>query len=420
MDALAGQNAPNPKTTADEPRGVLFVESGRLGGGSFEGLVLQLRVLDRSRFRPVVVFTSKTRHYDAVRELGVPVHLLRDPVLSVEVNRRVQKWAERLQERPFCRSPRWGKAAAAFCHARLLKTLTQICRQERIELLYSNNQVNRNLFMPLLAERLSLPLVAHFRSPGAESFCPPKRDYVQTWVTRFITISRQVENYWRDHGLTAPMALIPNGLPDIQVSPLDLHSEFAIPQDHKIVTIISRLVWEKAHDFLLNGFHELLQRRPHVTLLVVGDGPRREMLEAQIKELGIEENVVMAGYDNRAWAISAAADLLAQPSSTDSFSRAVMEAMVLNTPTTISSMGSALEAVTPGVHSFVMEYGDVQGLADCLERGLFDEQARETVIRNARQLMAEHFNLTRQTRKVEAVMLEALECGPGPYSSQDG
>lgn len=415
VDAVSCASSMSHDFKATQPRTVLFLESGRLGGGSFEGLVLMLRELDRKLFRPVAVFTSHTRHYDAVRAMGVPVHLLRDPVLSVEVNRRVQKWVERIQEYTFCRIPRLGKAAASLCHARLLATLTDICRKERVELLYSNNQLNRNLFMPILAERLGLPLVAHLRSPGAESFCPPKRDYVQRWTTRFIAISLQVENYWREHGLLAPVELIPNGLPNITVPPLDLHAIFAIPKHHKIVTIISRLVWEKAHDFLVEGFRELLRTHPDVTLLIVGDGPRRERIESQILNLGIKSNVVMAGYDSRAWEISAASDLLAQPSSTDSLSRAVMEAMILGTPTAISSKGSALEAVTPDVHAFVMTYGDVQDLAECLARGLFDDDARRVVIRNARLLMDERFNLTKQTRKVEKVMLQALDCGPGPY-----
>ncbi|MGE4470668.1 MAG: glycosyltransferase family 4 protein [Desulfovibrio sp.] len=394
---------------------VLFTECGRLGGGSFEGLRLTLESLDRTRFRPVVVFTSRTRYFEIVQKMGIAVHLLRDPVLSVEVPRRLQKWAERIQEYTFCRVPAWGRAAASFCHCRLLRKLEKICRNEQVDLLYSNNQVNRSLFMPILAERLDLPLVVHLRSPGAESFCPAKRDYVERHVTRWIAISKQVENYWRDHGLRAEVALIPNGLPEFVVTPLDLHREFGIPEQHKTVVILARLIWEKAHEFLLEGICRLLGNRRDVTLIIAGDGPRRVIIEQKISELKISNHVVMAGYDPRGREIAAGADLVVQPSSTDSFSRAVMEAMRMGTPTVITNKGSALEAVSPGKHSLVVEYGDVGGLAAALEQGLYDEKLRTVLSANGRQLIAEKFDLTVQTGKIQTIMEEALAAGhPSP------
>lgn len=388
---------------------VLFVESGRLGGGSFEGLRLMMTALDLDCYRPVVVFLSRTHFMDTFLEMGIPTYLFRDLVCSLDVSSRLQKWMERIQEYTYCRIPPLGKLAAAMCHRGLLCNLERVVREEQVDLLYSNNQINRNLFMPILAERVRLPLVVHLRSAGTESFCAPKREYVEHWVTRFLAISSRVKKHWQRGGLTAKVDLIPNGLPDFEVTPLDIAQEFSVPKNHMVVAILGRVVWEKAHLFLFDAFKELLKKRPDVSLLVVGDGPKREDLEVRLKELELGANVIMAGYDDRAKEIIAGVDLVVQPSMTDSFSRVIMEAMRLGIPTAITNKGSALEAVEPGVHSLVMAYEDVEALASAMELGLFDEQVRATLVREGRKLMDLKFDLIRQTRKVEAVMEAALK-----------
>ena len=61
---------------------ILFVESGTTGGGSFESLYQHLRVINRLRFHPVVVYLNENYFVNPIMELGIPVYVLTDWMYS--------------------------------------------------------------------------------------------------------------------------------------------------------------------------------------------------------------------------------------------------------------------------------------------------------------------------------------------------
>ncbi len=63
----------------------------------------------------------------------------------------------------------------------------------------------------------------------------------------------------------------------------------------KVVASVGRLSFEKNIDLVINAMKDV-----DATLLIVGDGPSRPSLEAQMRELGMENKVVFTGYiDNK-------------------------------------------------------------------------------------------------------------------------
>lgn len=392
-------------------RTVLFVESGSGGGGSFESLFLILSTLDRRRFRPVVAFLTETRYLDQVRRLGVRAEVLTDLVFSARVPWWLRKRFEHTAYRSHRRLPGpLADWAVRLAHFPLLRALRRLVREEGADLLYSNNQLNRNLFMVYLARDLGLPLVCHLRSMSSDGFHPRKCAMINDTVAANIAISTVVRDHWLVQGIDPDRTeLIHNGLPPLdRVAPLDLHAEFNIPREHKVVVLVGRVEWEKNHPLMFQGFRLLLDRRLDTTLLVVGHGTKLEEMKQLARDTGLGDKVVFTGYEPRAQAIIAGADALAQPSLTDPFSRTVLEAMALGVPVAATDVGGVREAVEHGRNGLLVPVGDAPALADALGRLLDDETLRQRLTAEARRTIVERFDQAGQTRKIEAVLHRVL------------
>ena len=71
--------------------------------------------------------------------------------------------------------------------------------------------------------------------------------------------------------------------------------EFTVDESKYNLCSMGRLVHQKGFDLLLEDFAEVHAARPDMHLTLIGDGPERQKLEAQIASLGLEGCVTMTG-----------------------------------------------------------------------------------------------------------------------------
>lgn len=388
---------------------VLFVESGGSGGGSFLSLKLLLESLDRKRFRPVVAFLNQTRFLEEYWAMGVDARLVFDPVYTATVPWWLRKRLERISKRCHEWTPALAGGLVRLVHAPVLGALERIVREEGASLLYSNNHLNRNIFMAALARRTGLPLVCHLRSRGNEHFVPARRDYVLGAVSQFLCINSKIREHWVHSGIPEErIEIVPNCLPDIHPDPLDLNRAFGVSPGDRTIGIVARMTWEKGHSLLLDAFALLLRGEPGVTLLMVGDGPKEQELREKAEALGVAQKVLFCGYQDRPHDIIAALDVLAQPSKTDPASRSVQEAMQLGVPAVVTKVGAIFEIMRDGETGYMVDEGDPQALAKALSQALQPGEKRDGIRRRAKAFVDEYFNQGRTTGRVEALMSRVL------------
>lgn len=390
-------------------RTVLFVESGTSGGGSFVSLVQLLANMDRSRFRPVVVFLNRTGFLEEVREMGVDAYLLHDRVYTKTVPWFVQKRLERLVKGVFRRAPLLAPAVFALCHGPLMRRLREIIRGQQVELLYLNDQIDRDLFGVFVARDAGLPLVSHLRSMNGENMIPAKADFANRHVAVYIANSGVTRDYWVERGIDADKCrVIHNAVPFEPVEPLDLRGEYGIPGEHRLLGCVARLVHVKGHDFLLEAFADLLGRRPNTTLLLAGQGPLEADLRALAARLGISERVVFAGHVNPVRPFMAGLDALALASKNDAFGRTLAEGMQLGLPVVGVDRGGIPEVIAQDGDGLLVPHGDVQAMSAALERALFDEDLGQRLRRSGPRSAARRFDPAGQARRIEDVLDAAL------------
>lgn len=161
----------------------------------------------------------------------------------------------------------------------------------------------------------------------------------------------------------------------------ELRAGFGLGQDDVAVVTVARLAPEKGIDVLLRAAGE----RP---VLVVGDGPERERLEALARDLGIRATFTGDRPLEGVLEAYVAADVFALLSSHEPWGVVVNEAAACGLPLVLSErVGAARDLLRDGENGFLVPAGDVDAAADALTRLASDPGLRERMGARSRELV---------------------------------
>ena len=162
------------------------------------------------------------------------------------------------------------------------------------------------------------------------------------------------------------IAVVPNGL---STKGLDLNRAHArrwlrtkleIPSRTTLVGTVGRLATEKDHQLLIDAWRTVAPR--NAELIIVGDGPLRASLQAQIDESGLAIRLI--GESDRARAIIAGLDLFVLPSRIEGFPNVLLEAAMLGVPVIATDAGASRDVVMN--EEDLVPVGDIDALASTL------------------------------------------------------
>jgi glycosyltransferase involved in cell wall biosynthesis len=171
----------------------------------------------------------------------------------------------------------------------------------------------------------------------------------------------------------------------------------ATPGPRPRLITVANLDPVKGHDLLLRAL-VLLDDVPFECLLV-GDGPLRGTLEAQVRALGLTERVRFLGRRHDVPALVRGSDLFVFPSLWEGFGIAAVEAMALEVPVVAVARGAMPEIIEDGVTGLLAP-AEPAALAAAIRRGLTDETFRERAV-PAALARAEAFDARAMVRKYE-------------------
>jgi glycosyltransferase involved in cell wall biosynthesis len=110
--------------------------------------------------------------------------------------------------------------------------------------------------------------------------------------------------------------------------------------------------------------------------LIVGDGPERPVVEAEVERLGLGRAVRLLGERQDVPALLAGSDVFVLSSASEGLPLSVEEAMAAGLPVVASAVGGVPEVVVEGETGFLVPPGDVDRLAAALGRLLADPSLR--------------------------------------------
>jgi glycosyltransferase involved in cell wall biosynthesis len=169
-------------------------------------------------------------------------------------------------------------------------------------------------------------------------------------------------------------------------SPHVLRAALGLPAQAFVFAAVARLSPEKNLAMLVDVFHALAAEHADVMLLVVGDGPQRADLEAQVRRMDLGTRVHFAGSRDDMQRIYPAVDCLVLPSLTEGMPLVVLEAMAHALPVVASAVGEVPRLLSHAAHGRTVAPGVAAELlvamrAAASQPGLRDPQARDYVLR---------------------------------------
>ena len=157
--------------------------------------------------------------------------------------------------------------------------------------------------------------------------------------------------------------------------------------DEVIVTHISNFRKVKRVDDVVRVFYGIQQQLP-AKLIMVGDGPEREIADQLCKDLGIKKKVLFLGNTSDIDRILCFTDLFLLPSESESFGLSALEAMAAGVPVVSSNAGGLSEVNEEGVSGYLCPIGDVQTMAEKAIYILSDKNRLAQFKQNARKVAA--------------------------------
>ena len=173
--------------------------------------------------------------------------------------------------------------------------------------------------------------------------------------------------------------------------------------DLPYICAVGRLSAEKAFERLIVIHKRLLERGIAHRLVIVGDGPDGDFLRRLIRAMGLEDTVIMAGYQPNPYPYMKHSRFLVSSSYTEGLPVIAMEALCLGVPmvTPLDSVGEVFGGETCGL----ITENTNPALEEAVARMLTDEEFYRQTVQGAKNRSA-YFDGTRMIQEVEAMFEE--------------
>lgn len=184
------------------------------------------------------------------------------------------------------------------------------------------------------------------------------------------------------------------------------HRSVMANENEKIITHISNFRKVKRIPDVIEIFYKIQQQIPS-KLMMVGDGPEKEVAENLCKKLGISDKVIFFGNSNEIDKILSYTDLFLLPSETESFGLAALEAMAWGVPVISSNSGGLPEVNFEGISGYLSDVGNTDEMAQKAIKILSDAAVLAKFKENALSV-AKQFDIKNIVPLYEELYKEAI------------
>lgn len=162
-----------------------------------------------------------------------------------------------------------------------------------------------------------------------------------------------------------------------------LRKELGYTDDEKLILCIGELLPNKNQSMAIRMMKELVKDVPEAKLLLAGNGPEKENLEALIEELGLQEHVEMLGYCTYLEKYQRIADAAVACSKREGLPLNVVESMLSKTPVVVSKNRGHRELINHQKNGFMVKIDNADKMCEYLKIVLLNEEYQERIKENA-------------------------------------
>jgi len=245
-----------------------------------------------------------------------------------------------------------------------------------------------------LKQNYSVPVVIteHTSNTFMKAIETEDKVFINTWskADEIVRVKESdVSAFGRVHIPLQNIVAIPNGYDSKKFHPIDAQKcrmTLNLPQDKKLILNVGNLYDEvKGHKYLIEAIPKIVTLREDILCVIVGAGKLRTALERQIRSLGLEDYIMLAGgkpHDEIPLWMNAC-DLFVLPSLNEGNPTVLPEALGCGKPFVGTRVGGVPEVIASDDYGLLVEPADPEGLAEKILVALDREWDREAILRYA-------------------------------------
>ncbi len=293
------------------------------------------------------------------------------------------------------------------------KRIQAVAEDEKPDILHAHSPVLNAIPALRVGRKLGIPVVYEIRafwedaavdhgSYGQDSWKYKLVKFMETWVCRKAdqvgVLCRGLKDDLIERGIPAEkLSVIYNGINPDDFKPCKPDAEYQKAwnlEGKTVISFIGSFYHYEGLDLLVQAFSHLASspprlqasKPPNIVLLLVGGGEMENELRAQIKQLQLEEKVVMPGRipHDRIPGVYALVDVMAYPRYSMRLTELVtplkpLEAMAMGKALVASDVGGHRELIRHNETGLLFQAGNVSALSESLERLLVDHTLRKRI-----------------------------------------
>ena len=270
-------------------------------------------------------------------------------------------------------------------------------RKYRYDLIHAFWLLPNGFIGAIVSKLCRIPLIVALR--GSDIFISKQNlvfRFMARWTLKNATNVTSVTPAFfpdlKDFGVPAgKMHLIPNGShPRLFPAPshselVELRQHLSIPDNNLVIFALGRVLLKKGFDILIQALSLVIEKVPHVTLVIGGDGTDLNRLKKLAQELGVSHYIRFTGTINRDKVPDYfhLCDLFTLPAvfdpkgNVDGCPNVILEAMACGKPVVASGISGIPIIVKDGETGILVQEKNVKALTAALVTLLTDERKRD-------------------------------------------
>jgi colanic acid/amylovoran biosynthesis glycosyltransferase len=267
-----------------------------------------------------------------------------------------------------------------------------------------------------LARHLRIPLIVTLHGSDVTTRMNFRDRYEDLWKKASLFIC--VSDFIKDKALGA-------GFPEEKLLKLfigvdrDVFRPVAAKRDPNLVVFVGRLVEKKGCSYLLQAMARIVKDYPSAKTVVIGDGPLRSSLESLARQmdvpcefLGSQPSSVVREWMSRA-RVFCVPSVTAANGDSEGLGMVFAEAQAIGTPVVTFNHAGMREVVLNEETGLLAKERDADALASQISRLLKDDEVWNRFSERSVAVIAESFDLRKQTAQLEECYTEVCGWTPG-------
>lgn len=289
--------------------------------------------------------------------------------------------------------------------------ILSLLRDENVDVVHFMTPVFVSLLGIKYARKLGIPVVGTFHTFIADPLYYEKLFTGPVKVTdeiawRYLNLFYDAADYVssptpeavkmiRQNGCTAPLEALSNGI-DMELFDSihrdEMKEKYGLGE--KVVLFVGRISYEKNLGALIDSFDLVFRNNPEAQLLIVGDGPQRELYEEYASGKGCHDRVIFTGVMSYKELLSSGlyslGSLFVTASETETQGLTMLEAMANRLISMGPPAGGIIDLIEDGVNGYFIDPASPMDMAEKISYALNHREDLKGMEEKALESMSKH------------------------------